>query len=330
MLRAILKQARPQSVLSGVSLPSTLSSVTRSLHSFSSTSCRADTRESAHHVSARPFSIFKRRTEKKSDEAPATEKPKSGIAALFSRFSSPEEPQKKAQQQEEATESVESTKPSYRKKSATATPATEKKTAPSSSTKPLTTRPLTRRIFVRKPMTKAVRRRLSKYAIHQVPRIERIVHGRHRNIPITARKLNEICRLVRGLNVNEALIQLKLSPKPKAVYVFNCIRNTRTSAMNNFGMDSDRLIVAEAWVGHAVSPSFPDFRAKGKANMKVRGRAHLTIALRHVPMKDGEVRLGSRGRKHATIARTRQWLKTIKENEQAAMASQQEAMKEEK
>ena len=53
---------------------------------------------------------------------------------------------------------------------------------------------------------------------------------------------------MRGLSVAEALIQLKLSPKPKAVYVFNCIRNARTAAINNFGMDQDRLIVGALWV----------------------------------------------------------------------------------
>lgn len=59
---------------------------------------------------------------------------------------------------------------------------------------------------------------------------KRIVRAQHTYLRISPRKLNEILRPIRGLNVEEALIQLKLSPHNKAVFVYNCIRSAKISA----------------------------------------------------------------------------------------------------
>lgn len=66
-----------------------------------------------------------------------------------------------------------------------------------------------------------------------------------RRIQIGPQKLNDICRTIRGLSVHEALIQLKFSPKKKAKYVHNVIKNAAVSAVNNFGMAKDRLYVGK-------------------------------------------------------------------------------------
>lgn len=64
-----------------------------------------------------------------------------------------------------------------------------------------------------------------------------------RNIPISPQKLNDICRMVRGVNVQEALIQLKLSQKKKAFYVAQVIATAASHGVNTHNMERTRLYV---------------------------------------------------------------------------------------
>lgn len=70
--------------------------------------------------------------------------------------------------------------------------------------------------------------------------------GRHRNMDTSPRKLGEICRMIRGLSVEEALRQLAICNWQKGRLVAKCIRTAAKNAVHNFNMDHDRLIVATA------------------------------------------------------------------------------------
>ena len=114
--------------------------------------------------------------------------------------------------------------------------------------------------------------------------------ARHRNIQITPTKLNDICRLVRGLSAHEAIAQCKLSPKKKARLVGATIRNALTAGVNNFQMAADRLYVAECIVGAATHLKRVDYRAKGRIGIKRRYFSHLTVLLKEQPtlLAEGE------------------------------------------
>jgi large subunit ribosomal protein L22 len=128
---------------------------------------------------------------------------------------------------------------------------------------------------------------------HPVPAGPQRVESRaiHRNLAASASKMNEVCALVRGMSVEEALTQLSFSQTRKAVHVKNCIRNARTAAVNNFGLDSERLYVAEAWVGRAKHVKRPDYKAKGRFGMKSKYKCHLQVVVREWP-SDGSKPIG--------------------------------------
>jgi ribosomal protein L22 len=77
----------------------------------------------------------------------------------------------------------------------------------------------------------------------QLPSLRQESTAQRHNIRIGHFKLNEICRLVRGLNVDEAIIQMALSQKKKALYVKYAIQNARRAGIHNFQMDPKRMIV---------------------------------------------------------------------------------------
>ena len=155
--------------------------------------------------------------------------------------------------------------------------------------------------------------------------------ARHRNIQITPTKLNDICRLVRGLAAHEAIAQCTLSPKKKARLVGACIRNAVTAGVNNFQMSSERLYVAEAIVGASTHLKRVQWKGRGKIGTRRRYFSHLTVILKEQPtlLADGEklqgmwgvqtkrnggrshrggieVRVGRKGRKVWTVAAARE------------------------
>ena len=155
---------------------------------------------------------------------------------------------------------------------------------------------------------------------------------------IAPTKLNDLCRFVRGLSVDEALIQCRLSPKRKAALVANCIRAAAVAGVNNFQMERARLYVAEAVVGRGLCYKRLEVKGRGKSGIRQRYHSHLTVLVREQPtlLREGqklpgmygvqtkatagtshrggvEVRVGRKGRKLATIARQTELLKAYAE-----------------
>jgi len=131
------------------------------------------------------------------------------------------------------------------------------------------------------------------------------------SIPISPRKLNDLVDPIRRIHVDEALTQLRLSRKRKAVIVFNVLRTARVHAINNFRMDPARLVVDEVVVGKGQHLKRIDIKARGHYGMRRRYRSHLQIAVREIPPQPGETKLGLWGPKHVTRQRTLARLKAL-------------------
>jgi len=137
---------------------------------------------------------------------------------------------------------------------------------------------------------------------------KQIATGKHEMIRISPRKLNEILRPIRGLSVEEALIQLKFHPRRKAIYVYNCLENTRKHAVNQFNMDYTRLVVSHLNATKGKFLKRIKYHARGRFGIMFRYYAHLTVAIKEQAPEDGETRLGIYGRSHSTILRTKQFI----------------------
>lgn len=119
---------------------------------------------------------------------------------------------------------------------------------------------------------------------------------------ISPRKLQEILRPIRGLAVDEALIQLKLHRKKGARFAHHAIKSAKSAAVHNFNMDPSRLVVSHLNATKARYIKKVKYHARGKVGVLHQAFSHLRCRVKEVPPEAGEFRLGPHGRTHANIA----------------------------
>ncbi|XP_009365704.2 uncharacterized protein LOC103955535 isoform X1 [Pyrus x bretschneideri] len=106
-------------------------------------------------------------------------------------------------------------------------------------------------------------------------------------------KVNLVAKLVCGMRVEDALLQLQVTDKQAAKTVYQALHSARADATYNHGLDPERLLVAGAFVGKG----FLGFRKNrlyyhGKSNdgTKVRPNYQLTVTLREIyPEEEEEI-----------------------------------------
>lgn len=105
----------------------------------------------------------------------------------------------------------------------------------------------------------------------------RAIVNRLRISPI---KLNYVAGLIRGMKVENALVQLSFSCKRIAGDVSKGLLSAIANAENNFGLNVDDLVVAEAWVGKSIVMKRMHTRARGRGARILKPFSNLTIILR--------------------------------------------------
>jgi large subunit ribosomal protein L22 len=98
-----------------------------------------------------------------------------------------------------------------------------------------------------------------------------------KNIRVSPRKLNLVAAAIRGMRVDKALTYLAFSRKRIAVEVRKTLASAVSNAENNHGLDVDRLVVAEAFVGTGMKLRRFQARGRGKASSIEKPFAHLNI-----------------------------------------------------
>ncbi|KAK1322661.1 hypothetical protein QJS10_CPA02g01151 [Acorus calamus] len=96
------------------------------------------------------------------------------------------------------------------------------------------------------------------------------------------KKVNLVAALVRGMRVEDALLQLQVSVKRAAKTVYKVIHSARANATHNHGLDPDRLIVDEAFVGKGVFLKRISYHAKMRHGIMERPHCRLTVVLREI------------------------------------------------
>ncbi|XP_059668638.1 large ribosomal subunit protein uL22c-like [Cornus florida] len=104
------------------------------------------------------------------------------------------------------------------------------------------------------------------------------------------KKVNLVAALVRGMRVEDALLQLQVTVKRAAKTVYQVIHSARANATHNHGLDQDRLLVAEAFVGKGFFKKRVSYHAKGKSGVKVRPECRLTVVVREMtPEEEAQI-----------------------------------------
>lgn len=93
-------------------------------------------------------------------------------------------------------------------------------------------------------------------------------------------KLNEVAGLIRGMHVNDALVQLTFNKRRAAVDVKKVLQSAVANAENNHNLDVDNLFVAEAYVGKSLVMKRFSARARGRGARILKPFSNLTIVVR--------------------------------------------------
>ncbi|RDE09752.1 50S ribosomal protein L22 [Pelagibacterium lacus] len=103
-----------------------------------------------------------------------------------------------------------------------------------------------------------------------------------RMVRTSPQKLNLVAAQIRGKKVEKALAELEFSRKRIATSVKKTLESAIANAENNHGLDTDALVVSEAFVGKAMVLKRFHARARGRGARIEKPFSHLTIVVREV------------------------------------------------
>ncbi len=106
--------------------------------------------------------------------------------------------------------------------------------------------------------------------------------ARAKSIRTSGQKLNLVAKSIRGCNIKVAIDQLTFSKKRVSREVLKVLNSAIANAENNFGLDIDKLVVAEAYVGKSIVMKRMRPRARGRAARILKPFSKLTILLQEI------------------------------------------------
>lgn len=107
-----------------------------------------------------------------------------------------------------------------------------------------------------------------------------------KDIKQSPKKVNLVAKLVRGMRVEDALLQLQVTVKRAAKTLYQVIHSARANAAHNHGLDPDKLLVEEAFVGKGLYLKRLSYHAKGRCGVMERPRCRLTVVVREATAEE--------------------------------------------
>ena len=104
-------------------------------------------------------------------------------------------------------------------------------------------------------------------------------YAKARTIRVSPQKLNLVAETIRGLKVEKALAELTFSKRRVAKDVKKVLQAAIANAEHNFGLDIDKLVVAEAYVGKAMVMKRWHAAAKGAGHKVLKPFSNLTVVV---------------------------------------------------
>ena len=107
-------------------------------------------------------------------------------------------------------------------------------------------------------------------------------YAKAKSIRTSGQKLNLVAKSIRGCNIKVAIDQLTFSKKRVSKEVLKVLNSAIANAENNFGLDIDKLVVSEAYVGKSIVMKRMRARARGRAARILKPFSKLTILLKEI------------------------------------------------
>lgn len=98
-------------------------------------------------------------------------------------------------------------------------------------------------------------------------------------VRISPRKVNYICKEIRGKQVDEALTILHFTPKKGAEVLEQVLRSAIANAENNLSLDRDTLVVSQAWANDGPTMKRWHPKAKGAAYPILKRTSHIGVVV---------------------------------------------------
>jgi large subunit ribosomal protein L22 len=98
-----------------------------------------------------------------------------------------------------------------------------------------------------------------------------------KNIGIPPRKVKLVVDMVRGKNVNDALVTLKYVPTPAARALTKVIKSAISNAENNYEMTPDNLVITDIFANEGQTLKRYRPQARGRVNPILKRSTHITV-----------------------------------------------------
>lgn len=105
------------------------------------------------------------------------------------------------------------------------------------------------------------------------------VQATAKGITISAKKLKWLANMVRGKNVEEALVLLRYTPTPAAREVAKVVKSAAANAENNLLLDPEGLRVVNIFANQGPSLKRFRARARGRAARIIKRSSHITVVV---------------------------------------------------
>ena len=115
--------------------------------------------------------------------------------------------------------------------------------------------------------------------VEKTEKLKRVM-AKAKSIRTSGQKLNLVAQSIRGQKIKQAIDQLTFSRKRIARQVLKVLNSAIANAENNFGLDIDKLIVDEAFVGKSIVLKRMRPRARGRAARILKPFSKLTIIVK--------------------------------------------------
>jgi large subunit ribosomal protein L22 len=101
-----------------------------------------------------------------------------------------------------------------------------------------------------------------------------------RDVRVTPRKIRLVVDLVRGKDVNEALAMLARVNRAASAPVIKVIKSAAANATNNFGLNADKLYVAEIQSSDGIRMKRFEPRGKGSSSPLIKRCANIRVLVK--------------------------------------------------
>jgi len=108
------------------------------------------------------------------------------------------------------------------------------------------------------------------------------------------KKLLPFCRMLKGLNYEEALNQCKLLQKRMGPSLVKLLQNAAANAVENYQLNPKKMFVSEIWL-ERITPlrNRVTSHSKGRVGLRLQRRSNIRVILRQVDVAD-DVYIGRR------------------------------------